>query len=246
MLEEIKNFILDILFPISCLSCGKDDTWFCPNCLRNIEIVSFQVCPYCEKEIMPSGRVCHRCKEKFLAKITVPPLDALIASASYKKSIVARLVHFYKYSFIVDLHVPLGKLLVQAILKNNLPLPDVILPVPLHPRRLRWRGFNQAELLAGYISENLTPGFSIPVVCDLLVRGSHATPQMKIKNYQERKNNIKGIFHINVRSDNHSDLKGKTILLIDDICTTGATLFECGKILKQNGAKFISSNSSFY
>jgi len=122
-------------------------------------------------------------------------------------------------------------------LKNNLPLPDLILPIPLHPRRLRWRGFNQSELLADHIAQNLTPGFPLPVLSDFIIRTRYTKPQMKIKDYKERQKNIKGIFSLNTRNSLNPKLLDKTILLVDDIATTGATLFECGKMLKQNGAK---------
>jgi predicted amidophosphoribosyltransferase len=177
----------------------------------------------------------------------------------------------YKYNFVRGLSVPLGQIITEAILKNNLPLPDLVIPIPLHPRRERWRGFNQSELLANHIAENLTPGMSIPVLNNLIIRARYTKPQMKIKNYQERQKNIKDIFsitkypplppgedaqragedkYINSSSESLSPkfieekglrrfftIRDKTILLVDDISTTGATLFECGKILKKHGAK---------
>jgi predicted amidophosphoribosyltransferase len=177
----------------------------------------------------------------------------------------------YKYNFVRGLSVPLGQIITEAILKNNLPLPDLVIPIPLHPRRERWRGFNQSELLANHIAENLTPGMSIPVLNNLIIRARYTKPQMKIKNYQERQKNIKDIFsitkypplppgedaqragedkYINSSSESLSPkfieekglrrfftIRDKTILLVDDISTTGATLFGCGKILKKHGAK---------
>jgi len=151
------------------------------------------------------------------------------------------LVYAYKYNFISELSQTLGKILVSAILKNNLPLPDAIIPVPLHKRRLRWRGFNQAELLSRFISQNLAPGFSIPVFSDVLERKKHTSPQMKIKNYQERKKNIKNMFRFNEKNTEKNILKDKKVLLVDDISTTGATMFECGKVLKFHGASSVLS-----
>jgi len=232
-INSAKTAILDTLFPISCLSCQKPDVWLCDQCLKKIEILPSQVCPYCEKNICEAGHICLPCKIAFSKNNRPIPLDNLIVATSYKKNNIAHLIHLYKYNFVQDLSTSLAQLLVWAIIKNNLPLPDIIVPVPLHPRRLRWRGFNQAELLAKYVSQNLIPSFPIPVFSDLILRKKYSTPQMKIKNYQQRQKNIAGIF---VCSNNSQILKDKTVLLIDDICTTGATMFECAKALKQSGA----------
>jgi len=223
--QPIKNFILDTLFPISCLSCGRDNFWLCADCLKNIELLSFQVCPKCEDEITDSGRVCRDCRPQ--------NLDALLVASKYKENNISKLVHLYKYRFVEDLHVPLGKILVKTLLKSQLPLPDILLPVPLHPRRLRWRGFNQSQLLANYINKNLTPGLEVPVAENLLQRKKYTPPQMKIKKYSQRLHNLREAFV----ATKPEEIKNKTILLVDDIATTGATLFECAKVLKQNGAK---------
>ncbi|MDP1620398.1 MAG: hypothetical protein Q8M12_05395, partial [bacterium] len=90
-------------------------------------------------------------------------MDGLLVAAKYKDDHLGKLVHLYKYRFIEDLHIPLGKILTEAILQSRLPIPDIIIPIPLHPRRQRWRGFNQSQLLAGHISRNLAPGFEIPL-----------------------------------------------------------------------------------
>ena len=255
-LQKFQNFILDILFPISCLSCGANDVWLCDNCLQKLQVFSFQVCPKCEKFIIESGKLCQACKRTTLKNKDFF-LNALVVAAKYKENNLSKIVHFYKYNLIRDLYVPLGRILAKAFLDSDLPLPDLIVPVPLHPRRLRWRGFNQSELLTNYISQNLTPGMEIPVFNSILIRRKHTTPQMKVRKYAERKENVKNAFKINKKyaSVGHrmsfgrftwtsdvqvislNNLKNKKILLVDDIATTGATLNECAKILKLNGAK---------
>lgn len=218
--------------------------------MSKIKLLPEQVCPYCEKNITDAGLICPHCRSKFLAKNDIIPLDSLTITTSYKDGNVSRLIHLYKYNFITDLSVPLGQLLIKNIIKNNIPLADSIIPVPLHPRRLRWRGFNQSELLSDFISVNLTPGFNIPVFSDLIKRARYTRPQMKIKNYKERQQNMRNIFalnpYININKEKIPNscyskkigfLENKNILLVDDICTTGATLFEAGRILKQSGAK---------
>src|SRR4030042_7173164 len=226
MLTRARDFLLDTLFPIRCIGCNKPDVWFCGECLAGITLKLEQVCPVCEKNITPGGQVCFSCRKK-------SKLDGLLVAASYQNKIVAKMAHYYKYRFVEDLSVPLGKILVNSFLDSRLSLPEIIIPVPLHKRRLRWRGFNPAELLAAYICKNLTPGFEIPLADNLLVRKRYTHPQMKIKNYSRRKNNIANAFELK----NSREIRNKIILLVDDIATTGATLFECAKILKQHGAK---------
>lgn len=232
---KIKNFVLDTLFPIRCLFCGAPDIWLCPICLTKIKILPSQVCPYCEKVFTEGGTVCPACKINFWKKNERPPLDGLVVAAKYAD--LARPIHAFKYNFVRDLANPLGNLLTKAAAANDLPLPDIIIPVPLHRRRLRWRGFNQAELLARYIADNLTPGFPLPVFSDLVVRKKYTPPQMKIKNYRQRQANLKHAFSLNAPTPRTSGISGKTVLLVDDVSTTGSTLLECAKVLKSGGAK---------
>ena len=232
-LQNTKTLILDTLFPMHCVSCDQEGSFLCEKCFTQIELLDFQVCPKCEKLIVAKGGSCDRCKQGS------PALANLAVATKYKDNNLSKLVHLYKYNFVESLHLPLGRLLVKIILKTGLPLPDLIIPIPLHPRRLRWRGFNQSELLANYVAENLAPGFPIPVVPNLVIRQKYTPPQMQIGKYAERRKNMQDAFAFNNKLyGNQPDfLKNKRILLIDDIATTGATLFECAKVLKQNGAK---------
>ncbi|OGI27594.1 MAG: hypothetical protein A2359_04700 [Candidatus Moranbacteria bacterium RIFOXYB1_FULL_43_19] len=147
------------------------------------------------------------------------------------------MIHNFKYRFAGDLSAPLARLETKAIFFHDLPLPRAIVPVPLHPRRLRWRGFNQAHLLAENISRNLAPPFKIPVL-DILERRKYNKPQMELGNYGDRAENVRDLFKI--KSDvSLDDIEGKIIYLVDDIATTGSTLRECAKVLKHAGAKKI-------
>jgi len=132
MLREIQTIILDTLFPIKCLSCGKNGVWICEKCIKNIKVLPSQVCPYCEKSVSPSGKICNLCKEKFLKSNKLIPLNNLIVATTYKKSGIFRLIHLFKYRFISDLSKPFGNILIKSIIENNLPLPDLIVPIPLH------------------------------------------------------------------------------------------------------------------
>lgn len=223
---KTNAFVLDILFPIHCLGCKKEGVWLCEACLSSIKLQDEHFCPICEKMITPDGRTCLACKRK-------SSLDGLIVASSYAQFPVANAVHLFKYRFVSDLHLPLGNLLIKVLQKTEFPLPNMILPVPLHPRRLRWRGFNQSALLAKYLATNLLPQTDIPFTENFLLRNRYTTPQMSINNYKSRKLNIANAFSILP----NSDIQNKTILLVDDIATTGSTLFECARVLKTAGAQ---------
>ncbi len=232
-LKKVNTFFLDALFPISCLICRKKNTWLCSRCVKNFPLLSFQLCPYCEKEITQAGVVCEKCRKHQFEKNSLLSLSALVCATDYQK--IAKFVHLFKYNFVSDLGQPLGKIITRALQKNDLPLPDLIIPTPIHRHKLKWRGFNQAEILANFIGQSLTPGLPLSVRTDLVFRRKKTKTQMKIKSYQERLSNLHGAF--SVPSQAKEALRGKRILLIDDIATTGATLFECAKILKDSGAK---------
>jgi len=229
-IKPLKKAILDALFPIFCLSCGKEGFWFCDSCAAQTKILDFQVCPACENFITDKGFLCSACREAQKSS-----LDSLITAVSYEDLPPKKLVHNFKYRFVGDISLILAKFICQALIRNDFPLPDFLVPVPLHPKRLRWRGFNQSFLLASRISEELAPLTGVEIL-DILERKKFNRPQMQIQSYQERLQNMHNIFGL--KTDTSSDLiKNKKILLIDDIATTGATLEECAKVLKIAGAK---------
>ena len=228
LLPRFKKTVLDILFPVSCFSCGAPDQWLCGKCFSRIPIFEDQVCPICEQVRIPSGNLCFYCKKR-----KKPHLDSLIVAVSYRNPLVRLLVSGFKYRFIADLAEPLGNLITGSAMKNDLPVPDFIVPVPLHPRRLRWRGFNQSRLLAEKIHSDIAPPLKIEVL-EIIERKKLNRPQMGIKKYSSRLKNVEGIFSM---KEEYPNLSNKKILLVDDVATTGATLEECAKVLKQNGAK---------
>jgi ComF family protein len=121
---------------------------------------------------------------------------------------------------------PLVELLEVAYSGWGLPPPDLIVPVPLHPRRLRERGFNQSGLLAGEFARRI----KAPVSYDALRRKSQTLPQTRL-NREERLRNVKGAFEIS----DAGKVRGRRILLVDDVFTTGTTLSECARTLKRKG-----------
>ena len=229
---NIKKIILDTIFPIYCVGCDKEGVWFCEKCFQKIHFKLEQVCPICKKIIVPGGKICFDCKCE-------NDIDGILVASFYKKNkektILAKLIHYHKYRFALELSTVLGKILEKSILNSALPLPEIIIPVPLHHRRLRWRGFNQAQLLAEYLGENITPGFPLPVYPTAILRNRYTKPQMEIKNREKRQINTLNAFELNTKEI--FEIKDKVIFLVDDLVTTGSTLFECAKVLKKSGAK---------
>ena len=135
-------------------------------------------------------------------------------------------IHQLKYQNLKAISSSLAVLLADYLLLNPLP-GEVLVPVPLHPRRLRERGYNQSVLLAKKLSRLI----NLPVITDCLIRVKEAKPQVRTTTVKERRKNVTGAFIC------HGDkINGKQIILIDDVCTSGATLEACATALKNNGA----------
>ncbi|MEI7890346.1 MAG: ComF family protein [bacterium] len=228
-LLKIHNFLLDTIFPISCICCKKEGNWICQKCFASIKIKEEHVCPVCEKVLTHAGRTCVNCKN-FSEKNF---LSGLLPACSYNQSIVSKAVHLFKYRFIKDLSVTLANLMTRAAQKTEFPIPDLIIPVPLHQKRLRWRGFNQSQLLARKFANNLLPNIKLKLSTKILLRNRNTSPQMNIEDWVGRQQNISEAFSVSPTAD----IKNKTVLLVDDIATTGSTIFECAKTLKLAGAK---------
>ena len=162
-------------------------------------------------------------------------VDGILSSIAYK-GIVKKLLYQFKYHpYLSDLKVILGRLLYEGLIQQEAYERFVsgknvwITAVPLHKSRERRRGYNQSELLAKELSKAL----NIEYVPSILGRIKATKPQFELKK-EERIKNILGAFRVNSKFQN--SLKGKRIILVDDIATSGATIRECGKILKQSGA----------
>ena len=184
-------------------------------------------CVGCKRNT-PFGQTCFLCAK-------TNSVNQLLIVADYKNPLIEKILKFLKYKFISDLERPLS-VLIKKYLKwltldkkfNVFQANPLLIFVPLHPRRLNWRGFNQSELLAKDIADT----FQMEMASDIIERSGNAVPQADIKEREERLKNLNGIFRIK----NGTKIVGIEVLLIDDICTTGATLNECAKVLKENGA----------
>ncbi len=228
--ETVRCAIIDILFPKTCVRCGHEGDFLCSTCLQTVPKKREHNCPFCRNKT-PLGATCLSCSRHHA-------LDGLFAAASFRGNrTIESAVHVMKYEFVDELGSPLGQLLADAASRSELPLPDMFVPVPLHPWRLRFRGFNQSSLIARPLSERLAPDLRIPVREDILFRTRFTLPQARSHSAKERKENLRGAFSLTKDRSVRSALRGTTIWLIDDVATTGATLEECAKIFKKAGVK---------
>jgi len=216
--RNIWTDLLALIFPNRCASCGQMGDLFCDACRQKIESVLPPLCPLCG---YPSSdaHLCHRCQKSPLA------IDG-IRSVAFFEGPLRKVMHALKYRGLHSVAEPLGNLM--SLYWQNYPLPaDIIIPVPLHHARLRKRGYNQAGVLAGALASEI----ELPLREDWLVRAKSTRAQVEL-DASERKENVAGAF---LCRDNAA-LGGSQVLLIDDVCTTGATLESCSLALRQAGA----------
>ncbi len=218
-------------FPPMCLICGVE---------RTGEEV-FDICAACTSALSPAGRhACRRCAIPIdgelagagivlcgACRVFPPPFDAAVAALRYEGK-TRELIHRYKFSGKTRLAGTLGPLLCAALhgagLMEGL---DIVIPVPLHRRRLFQRGYNQSSLLAAEVGRT----FGVPVAADLLARARFTEPQFSLSRAERRKNITKAF-----TAPFPARLTGKAVLLVDDIMTTGVTLGEAARTLKREGA----------
>ena len=215
---RVKRTFLDLLFPPRCVGCRKVGGWLCSECRNAIELLRPPLCPHCGI-LTAEGKLCPRCQRASLQ------IDG-VRSVAFFEGPMREAIHCFKYSNLQDLATPLGEMMVSYWQDVHLPA-DVIVPVPLHARRLRERGYNQAALLA----RELGKGVGLPVLESALIRVRDTSPQVDLS-AEERRENVHGAFHC--RDDR---LVGESVLLVDDVYTTGATLEACSLALKQRGVR---------
>ncbi len=216
-LRQVKTAFLDLLLPLKCLGCGREGDLICASCRQSLPIVKLPLCQRCGAT-SNEGNLCHSC-------VNYPLTIDGIRSAFLFRSTVRQAILQLKYRHLKAVAATLSQLLAEYL--GSHPLKgEVIIPVPLHSKRLRERGYNQAYLLAKELSKLV----SLPVVEDTLVRVKDAAPQARTGSAIERRRNVQGAFIC------HRGLEERQILLVDDVCTTGATLDACATALKAAGA----------
>lgn len=196
-----------------------------------LDLIFPQKCLGCGRKNVP---LCHNCLES----IPLLPLtqQRVLAATSYQDEIIKKAVWLFKYRGVKTLAEPLADLLFRLLADTDFyskmkrtPSSFVIIPIPLSRKKIRKRGYNQSELLGNFLSDKL----SVRICPNVLYKIKETPSQVEIKDREKRLKNVQGSFAVK----NPELIKDKTIILVDDITTTGATLKEATWVLKQAGAK---------
>lgn len=228
---QSSNALADLFFPNSCFGCGIPDTLICVSCSGRIPLLQSQLCFSCQRNKTRLGEACYHCVSRPSQKQS---LDAIFAATCYGVPVIKNLIHAYKYQFVKTLSKDLGWILAQAVEKSALPAPNILVPVPLHQSRLRYRGFNQSALLASALKEHVDFVSNTPLSL-ALEREKKTLPQQKTHSKEERVLNLTNAFRVT----DAKQIKNAVIWLIDDVSTTGSTLHACAEALKKAGAKAV-------
>ena len=235
MITFFSKNLLNFLLPPTCHICklpikGYGNPYICRICWDKIKLIEEPVCPCCgilfksEFTLAKSPDfLCSACRKK------LPHFKKAIAVGVYEGTL-SEAIHILKYqkrqAMAKYLNVMITDLLLQRLFDS-----DIIIPVPLHKKRLNERGFNQSLLIAHYLSKRLC----IPLSMDGLQRVRWTRPQIELSRH-ERLKNVRGAFAVLAGLKPAHIIKDKRVILVDDVYTTGATVNECAKVLKKAGA----------
>jgi competence protein ComFC len=220
----LTRVALDLFFPRWCVGCGKEGEYICGECNRTLKTIIPPVCPRCGRPVVQesSQNSCPGCAgwQEGLDGVRAPFLF---------EGVIREAVHEFKYNNLRALAPELATLMYQYIIDYLVP-GEVLVPVPLHPKKLKERGYNQSDLLA----EEVGGMAGLPVIDDCLVRTKYTSSQARSTAVSERQRNVTGAF-----ACRDGRLKDKKVILIDDVSTSGATLNACAGVLKSYGAETV-------
>lgn len=219
------NTFLKIFFPESCPVCRQPSTShktapICRDCWEAIAPYRGPLCRKCGRPLASEESIrCGDCIEE-------EPAFTWVRSYGIYEGTLREAVNLFKYYRIKRLSLPLSQMLFQIVI----PPAGAIIPVPLFKKKIRQREFNQSALLAKHLSAYT----GIALILNCINRGRETMPQVGL-NARERKKNVRNAFHIT----DGKLIEGKSVILVDDVFTTGATIRECSKMLRKAGAEDI-------
>ncbi len=227
-LRRAVSFCLDVVFPPVCARCRRVGSILCAECASQMARVPDLICPRCGRFHDDGAGItrslpCGDCRR------THSPLIQMRAPLRYAEP-TSRIIHRFKYEGYFALGEPLARFMFDDWPVWEQP-PDLILPIPLHPKRRRRRGYNQSELLAAPLGRSL----GVQTAPAGLRRVRHTAPQVGL-GPNERHDNVRDAFAADA-----SRVSGRHVLLVDDVLTTGATMRAAAEALLAAGAASISA-----
>jgi competence protein ComFC len=228
MLAALFDPFLTLLYPPRCLVCKTlGERGLCTECAGQITPVAAPFCTVCGQTLIADDGGCADCRRRQPAFVRARSLGAY-------DGVLRHAIHQFKYRDRPQLAVPLGHLL-AAFARQNAPALnglrfDALLAVPMHPVRQRLRGYNQSVRLAQVVGNEL----GLPLSTEALVRIRPTRPQVGLS-AEARRTNLRGAFAV----EQAESVAGKTLLLIDDVVTSGSSLYECSVTLKAAGASAV-------
>ena len=216
--EQLREVVIDFFFPPRCVGCGKAGKFLCDPCLHRLPRIFPPICSKCGRP-ESTATFCPSCWGR------QSNIDG-IRSAFRFDGVIRKAIHELKYRDLRAIAGQLAALLAQHLASVSLP-GDILVPVPLHNQRMRERGYNQSVLISREVSKLI----KLPVEESCLVRSKNSPPQARTSNADQRLANVADAF-----SCINQKLNSKYVILIDDVCTTGATLEACATALKSAGA----------
>ncbi|PIS23033.1 hypothetical protein COT49_02415 [candidate division WWE3 bacterium CG08_land_8_20_14_0_20_40_13] len=225
LFKRAFELLSDLLFPAFCVGCKKEGQFLCPSCESKIDYFTKEICIVCQKPSI-KGFTHHTCATKFTPE--------RIYSVFFYHGIVRKAILSAKYGKAYKALDPLIDIFSESIAESGVDfgLESIVIPIPLHFLRKIDRGYNQAE----YIADRLAKYFHLKIDTTALKRQTFTSKQAKLTKV-ERKRNVENAFVVS--ADRVSQVKGKDIVLVDDIETSGATMLSASKALKQAGCRYI-------
>ncbi len=210
---------LDLIFPKNCLGCNKEGNYICRECLLKVRTLP-QACPYCERASI-DGFTHTRCRREH-------GLDGLTSVWKYE-GVIKKAIWALKFKYATEIATELQSYIVTELKKIQVPNNYCLVPIPIHWYRENVRGFNQSKLIGIAVAEGMGWKFEP----NLLIKKRPTASQVELS-VKDRKKNLKDVF--TVSSHNSLFIIPDSVLLFDDVFTTGSTLHEAAKTLKKAGA----------
>lgn len=219
VLRQAGNFFLDTIVPVECIECSREGKWICEKCANTIPVETEDTCFVCKKP-RHGGLTCFSCRK-------ICDLTGVMRFLDYDDPLIQAVLRVVKYGYVKDALLPLLEVLTPFLSAKfetiDLdPRSVIFAPVPLHPRKLRERGFNQSEMIAEYVAK-IVGGEAKNALC----RRHNRPPQVELDEF-DRTQNVQKTFFCACPGE----VAGRYVFVVDDVATTGATLNECARALR--------------